>query len=61
MKAQHDLARDYRDTDNRDAESLLAYYEERIKALTERIAELEEQLRELIEPGWQDWRRSNGR
>ena len=47
MKSQHDLARDYRDTDNRDAESQLAYYEERIEAMTERIAELEAEVRQL--------------
>ena len=47
MKVQHDLAQEFRDTDNRETESLLAYYTDRIKALTKRIAELEAEVKRL--------------
>ena len=52
MKTRHDLEQEFRDTDNRDAESQLAYYEERIEAMTERIAELEAEVKQLREQDW---------
>ena len=54
MKVQHDLAQEFRDTDNRETESLLAYYTDRIKALTERIAELEAEVKQLRGQDWEN-------